>query len=618
MRNGAFNKQTITTLYKRAGEHCTICKKITTRPHRDPEKFHNLGEAAHINGIKNGPNLRYESNLSISQLRSPLNGIWLCKTCHHIIDNDAETYSADYLREIKNRHESLIIKLQESGTTLMPSIIDSDIKIKNFRRLISEQERAIKEDDLIYNQELSQIKVSVSILEKEKAFLNDQLEKIKSHIIDLDDDELQKALLEDGDIPRALQILSEEKIGKSEISIAKSRVLRARLLISNNNIADAARNFEKAFSIWPNFNIAIEYIQFLYFKSLDYRKITTICKEALLNESDSDKKIKLLEQSAQAYLKLGQPDSALANLLEAENSLIHTDKKESDHECHLAIIIKHIGDCYKLTGNLQDAFRSYEKALNLYFHAFRNNNEAGTVQEFAALATAIGLLYEANNDETEGLVHHLRAKEVMKDDKDAKLSRALILINVASCYLKKKTFTPSLAKENLEEAISILTDIAKTDPNECLEYLVGAKCLLGDINIFIAPEKSEYFYLESLKLAKILYDINPVFLHTISHVLHNYAVYLISVKKDYIKGLETLNDSLNKIKNSQLPKIEYISYLSQALFFKVQIVSEKNEKIELLNEIIALTSSLDPSDKSNVFRFSAEKLLLTLTSETLL
>lgn len=69
MIEGNFNKSTITILYKREGEHCCLCKKITSKPHSDPEKFHNLREAAHINGLKNAPNLRYNPKLSIKELK---------------------------------------------------------------------------------------------------------------------------------------------------------------------------------------------------------------------------------------------------------------------------------------------------------------------------------------------------------------------------------------------------------------------------------------------------------------------------------------------------------------------------------------------------------------------
>lgn len=612
MRNGNFTKQTLTILYKRAGEHCTLCKKITTRPHRDPEKFHNLGEGAHINGVKNGPNLRYDSSLSISELQNPRNGIWLCKTCHHIIDNDEVTYSVIVLKELKEKHESLIIRLQQSGETLMPSLLENDLLIEKYKRIISTQENGSSEEDWIYNEELNRIKFSLATLEKEKEFLSNQLNKIKSQIIDLDNTELQKALLAEADISKALGILSEEKLANSEITIAKSRVLRGRLLISIKDFVGAVENFEKAFAIYPRFEIAIEFIQLLYFKSLDYERIIKVCEEALNNENDLQRKIKLLEQNAQAHLKLGKPEFALGYLSDAKDILIEVTDEISDRDCHLAIITKHIGDCYKLIGKLKEALQSYEGALNLYFQAFLNDNDAGKVQDFAGLATAIGLLYEANNNETEGLIHHLRAKDVIKNNEEAKIPTALILMNLASCYLKKCTFNPVEANNNIKEAISILTEIAKNEPNECLEYLVGAKCLLGDISIILDPQKAEEYYLESLRLGEILHNINPIFIHTISHVLHNYSVYLVTIKKEYKKGIKVLDDSIEKIRISQISKSERINYLSQALFFKSQLVGEKQHKINLLNEIIELTTNLDPSDKSIVLRFSAEKYLQSL------
>jgi hypothetical protein len=120
MRTGEFSQKTITTLYKRAGEQCSLCPKITSKPHSDPEKFHNLGEAAHIHGLKEGPHLRYDPNLTPTELSNIRNGIWLCRECHKIIDNDSKEYTADALRKIKQDHENRIDGKHDQRALIIP------------------------------------------------------------------------------------------------------------------------------------------------------------------------------------------------------------------------------------------------------------------------------------------------------------------------------------------------------------------------------------------------------------------------------------------------------------------------------------------------------------------
>ncbi|SED50743.1 hypothetical protein SAMN04487765_0200 [Tenacibaculum sp. MAR_2010_89] len=104
--NKDFKQKTINTLRKRAGEMCSICKRLTSIPHTNPDKFINLGEAAHINGQNDAPNKRYDSSLTNEFLSSVANGIWLCRECHKKIDSDDKHYTVKFLNGLKEQHES--------------------------------------------------------------------------------------------------------------------------------------------------------------------------------------------------------------------------------------------------------------------------------------------------------------------------------------------------------------------------------------------------------------------------------------------------------------------------------------------------------------------------------
>ncbi len=68
---GEFSKDVKRVLAFRVGTRCSKpdCRKPTTGEHSDPQKFLNLGQAAHITAAsKNGP--RYDASLSTKERKS--------------------------------------------------------------------------------------------------------------------------------------------------------------------------------------------------------------------------------------------------------------------------------------------------------------------------------------------------------------------------------------------------------------------------------------------------------------------------------------------------------------------------------------------------------------------
>jgi len=101
-----FDAKTKETLARRVGYCCSSpdCGKLTSGPHADPEKFVNIGVAAHITAASEG-GPRYEPSLSPEQRRSVDNGIWLCQDCAKLIDSDVQRYTVGLLREWKRQAE---------------------------------------------------------------------------------------------------------------------------------------------------------------------------------------------------------------------------------------------------------------------------------------------------------------------------------------------------------------------------------------------------------------------------------------------------------------------------------------------------------------------------------
>jgi len=95
-------------LAQRSGYLCSKpgCRKLTIRPHSDPEKSLSNGVAAHINAAsKNGP--RYDPNQSEEERSSINNAIWLCHDHSDIVDKDEKKYPEELLREWKKSMRNL-------------------------------------------------------------------------------------------------------------------------------------------------------------------------------------------------------------------------------------------------------------------------------------------------------------------------------------------------------------------------------------------------------------------------------------------------------------------------------------------------------------------------------
>jgi hypothetical protein len=105
-----FNKSVVETLAKRAANWCSNpdCRTLTSGPSETPEKAVNIGEAAHIYGAKEGA-ARYRASMTDTSRSEITNGIWLCRNCHKLIDNDPNRFSAELLFEWRNIHENFVI-----------------------------------------------------------------------------------------------------------------------------------------------------------------------------------------------------------------------------------------------------------------------------------------------------------------------------------------------------------------------------------------------------------------------------------------------------------------------------------------------------------------------------
>jgi hypothetical protein len=90
-----------------------------------------IAEAAHMTAASaNGP--RGDPSRSKDYLRSAENGIWLCKKCHSLIDDDPAAYPEKALGKLKTDHEDVIRRIV--GKDLEAALLD----LRNHKRYYDE------------------------------------------------------------------------------------------------------------------------------------------------------------------------------------------------------------------------------------------------------------------------------------------------------------------------------------------------------------------------------------------------------------------------------------------------------------------------------------------------
>lgn len=126
-----FTLKTIDIMAKRVGYRCSNpnCRKLTCGANEDPQKYSNIGVAAHICAAAPG-GMRYDTNMTSVERKDIQNGIWLCQSCSKLIDSDEKRYTVDLLYRWKRlSEEAAILDLE----TLSPTDIQKeDIELIKF------------------------------------------------------------------------------------------------------------------------------------------------------------------------------------------------------------------------------------------------------------------------------------------------------------------------------------------------------------------------------------------------------------------------------------------------------------------------------------------------------
>ncbi|MEA2880615.1 MAG: hypothetical protein QOF14_5811 [Hyphomicrobiales bacterium] len=128
--SGKFSAETVATLSRRSAMLCSNpdCGALTTGPASQADASVNIGEAAHIYGRTN-TSARFKAGLTETELCDITNGVWLCRNCHKLVDNDGLRFPADLLFAWRRQHEAAVLaRIGKSGDVLREKINQEHLK----------------------------------------------------------------------------------------------------------------------------------------------------------------------------------------------------------------------------------------------------------------------------------------------------------------------------------------------------------------------------------------------------------------------------------------------------------------------------------------------------------
>lgn len=116
---------------------CPTCRRLTIGPTREISAPLLIAEAAHITAATaGGP--RFDDNLTSEERIAIENGIWLCATCHTMVDKDRDHFSCDLLREWRATAEDLA-RREVEGEVMFTGFIDpAKAAAKHFEHQLQE------------------------------------------------------------------------------------------------------------------------------------------------------------------------------------------------------------------------------------------------------------------------------------------------------------------------------------------------------------------------------------------------------------------------------------------------------------------------------------------------
>jgi tetratricopeptide (TPR) repeat protein len=616
MKEGEFSETTKRILAKRAGEKCSICSVLTSKPNISvDERFVNLGEAAHIKGQKLDQHNRYDPLMTVKERSHISNAIWLCKSCHKEIDSDSIKFTPPFLIETKRVHENKVY-LGEFNIIWQYQLVLAK-QVEQLEALLEEKEQNKNNIQQIHQYELNTIRLEIEKLNKEKSEFEQKLNQLSNYIATLNLDvpsENTTQIIEAfkrGEIELIKSLLDEEKLVSEEKEAAKKRVIKATILEIEYNYNDAETNYEKAYSIDPSLEILGTYTSFL--KRLGKIDLAIdLCKKAVKISNDLIFLIHVNGWIGNLYGNSNRNKEAISHFKEALKLI--QSKNPDSNSVENAKILTAIGISQKNIGEHQNALLSLQDALNELWHLGINNDIGDKyLDSLGILFNAIGLLYLETHNEYEALIYFNKALEIFSNEKSYNDNMLpLLYFNIVDVYNSTLYQNASEAQKYLSLAISILEKKFEKYPLHYLEYYIGCLTKMADNefrlgNMSAAKEN----YIKSISIAEEFSIKHKINFKSLSVSYSNYGLFLLN--HDFKEAIKHIDKAINLLASLDENEHERNLSLIKLYLLKAETSSSKEDAIKFLHIAKELINKCSIFSEAIVWKKKIELMEQTLS-----
>lgn len=583
-----FTEKTKKILAKMSSERCCLCEELTSKPNSQNDDYTSIGNAAHICGAREGKDLRFDGLMNDLQRKHHSNGIWLCGNCHNKIDNDENEYTIKKLHQIKLNHFERI-KQGKYDLNTFKEIDFRNSEIKLLRQKIEDKEKIININDRLFDFELNNLKSQIEQISNERDKIwNDYLSILSNIEENKDFEYLFKIIFEDGNYTLALQYLDDENLRKEEISIVKKYLLKAdiyKLQINEN----ARLYYQKAFKINNSFEVGSFYIRYLT-EINDFKELIKITNEILISEKRTDKILTLKGNLGNIYSKIN-PELAIHEFNSAiqiiDNSLINEKKSL----LYKAGYLNYLAVAYKNKGDNKKALQICEEAFAIFLTGeVEGDTLEETFAEFCSMYNTIAQIYNSNLNYKEAQIYYELALKICNEQlKDNFQQKLTILINFSNLYINKRYSNVLKAKELINEAILILTNLSAKEPLKYFEMLIASYCKNAEIELF--SNNTDLFLIEIEKaenLTNQLIRLNKKGFSNLSAEIANRKIIYYLSQDDIAQAKIEINNSILLFENSELNNYEFVNKYVATLLIKQNFIDNKDEKRDILMKAVKL------------------------------
>ncbi|MCT4117750.1 hypothetical protein HZP48_00625 [Elizabethkingia anophelis] len=566
---GEFSVEIIKTLAKRAGERCSICNKITSKPHESKaEKFINLGEAAHIKGNKKTPNNRHDGNMLPIEKSNINNAIWLCRSCHKIIDSDSLKYSVEYLTSLKANHENKVkIGYYDNQWQEIETL---NVKIAHLEEKIS----LVDEIKTLQSDTNLQLRIEIESLTKERSELEIKINQLTDLVLSLDldnpTDNTNKIIdaFRNKDREILNSLLDETKLIDEETELAQKRVIKGVLAELDKDYSQAELNYQKAFNISQSYKHLETYISLLK-RKFKYKEAINECYKALEIFTDDVEKARTFGFMAELSADLNKSKDSVHYLHKAIELI--KNNESSNIKVFRAHLHSAKGVAEKNIGEFKSALESFQCSLNILWKTHANNGDTEYFNALGTLWNSTGLLYLQNGDIEEALHHFDCAIKIFTDPLYYnKYLLPVVYLNISDIYISAKYFNPKKAYEYLELCHTIVKNEYEKYPLQYLRYYLGCLTKQGS-NLIVGQqlEKAKEKFELAIQIANSHTNINLD--DELSHIYPNYSILLqlLNQKEEALKYLDLTINLLEK--NYEDSEYEINLSLSKLYFQKFEL-----------------------------------------------